>query len=397
MARQSSNLRETKMGTAFARLAVVLMACVAIVSCSSSSGPDGADPGAPAVTNVNIDDGATDVGLIQRIDVTFSQTMDASTMSNASIMVTGRAPTGHVEYDGPTHTASFIPDTLYAAELWHNFIVTSDVKSAHGVSAEPNTTSFRTGTLDNDHLNDYFEPNETPSTATPVVFNKRYRTLSLAGDADNDFYEFTLTETAKVRVAWWIKAVEDMNWAVDFCNDQGESYYGMYTTPSAGDSSDSYDFSFLPGTYYLQTRAHEGHHGHLLYDIEFSTEAPCGDDQYEDNDFLEDAAPIDPGVHADLRLCGLDVDYFAVDLAAGDTLVVGLTATGGTLDYQKRVAILTPEGTQMSWTTSNSVSVWACYTASETGTHYLYAMSWDEYVEYSLDVSRRSPAPLRRR
>jgi hypothetical protein len=371
-----------------ARLAVALVSCLAVVSCSSSSGPEGGQ-NKPKVVGVNLEDGATDVGLIQRIDVTFSDEMDPTTISNLNIMVAGRAPTGHVEYDGETYTASFIPDTLYAAEVWHDFIVTSGVKSADGRAVEPDTTSFRTGTLDNDHLDDYFEPNETPAAATPVEFDRRYRTLSLTSYTDDDLYEFTVTETAKVRVHWWIKAIEDMDWAVTFCNDQGQSYYATGMVPSARDTAHWWNIKFLPGTYYLHTEANGGHYGHLLYDLELTTDEPCRDDPYEDNDFVEDAASIDPGTYEGLRMCGLDMDYYAVDLEYGDVLSASMTATGGSNMYDvKRIAILLPTGYEAVWVqTYSSPTLGTSYVASVAGTYYVSTRSWTEYLEYTLEVT----------
>jgi len=315
--------------------------------------------------------------------------MDPTTVDNATIMVAGRAPRGFVEYDDATYTASFIPDTLYAAEVWHDFIVSADVKSADGHAVDPDTTTFRTGTLDNDHLDDYFEPNESPATAAPVEFDKRYHTLSLAGDADDDLYEFTLAETAKVYVSWWFKTIEDMDWVFGFDNENGEEYNAAGMAPSTGDSAGWYHFSFLPGTYYFHTYAHQGHEGHLIYDFELTTAEPCRDDAYEDNDFRSDAVPIGPGTMNNLHLCLYDKDYFAIDLTAGDTLSVTMTATAGNINDTKRVMIQQPNGNDANWSTSSSPTVATSYVAYQTGTHYIYTMLWNEYIEYDLEVSVR--------
>ncbi len=378
------------MGRRLARLAVVLLPTLAVVSCSSSSGPDGGSVESPTVAGVNLQDGATDVGLIQRIDVTFSEAMDPSTINNANIMVSGRAPAGHVEYDADSYTASFIPDTLYAADAWHDFIVTSGVKSADGVSAEPDTTSFHTGPLDNDHLDDYFEPNETPATATPIDFDRRYRTLSLTSYTDNDEFEFTVTETAKVYVSWWIKALDDMDWTVHMENANGDDYRAIGMAPSSGDSAtDWYFFSFLPGTYYCRTTANGGHYGHVLYDLRLTTGEPCRDDAFEDNDFLEDATPIDAGTYTGLRMCVLDRDYYAIDLAFGDTLSATLTATSGSNLYDvKRLSILFPNGSEVAWVqTYTSTTLGTSYVATDAGTYYVCTRSWAEDIEYTLDIS----------
>ena len=48
----------------------------------------------------------------------------------------------------------------------------------------------------------------------------------------------------------------------------------------------------------------------------------CTDDNYEDNDSCEAAAPITPGTYHNLQICSNDEDWFAVDLKAGDIISV---------------------------------------------------------------------------
>jgi len=376
------------MGARFVHLVFALAFCAALVSCSSSSGPDGdGETDGPTVTDVSMEDGATDVGLIQRIDVTFSEAMDASTITNSNIMVQGRDLAGYVEYDEQTYVACFIPDTLYAAETWHDFIITDDVTNDDGDPVEPSTTSFRTGTFDADHLDDYFEPNETPAAAAPIEIGKRYHTLSLTGGTDQDLFEFTVTETAKVYASWWFKEVNGLGWVAGFENANGEEYNAAGWGPASGDSVNWYHFTFLPGTYYFHTHAHSYETGHSLYDFKLTTDDPCRDDAYEDNDFISEATPVSPGTLSDLRLCLYDRDYFSIDLTAGETLYVSMTATGGDIYDTKRIAILQPNGNDANLTTSSTSTVATSYVAYQTGTHYIYTMLWNEYVEYYLEVT----------
>jgi len=55
----------------------------------------------------------------------------------------------------------------------------------------------------------------------------------------------------------------------------------------------------------------------------------CTDDSWEPNDTQAEATPIAPGEELSGQLCEDDLDWFAVDLAAGETLVAELTLLGG--------------------------------------------------------------------
>lgn len=59
-----------------------------------------------------------------RFSVAFSESLDPSTIGNGSIRVASRDVGGYVEYDAPTKTATFTPDTVYVASadlelVWH--------------------------------------------------------------------------------------------------------------------------------------------------------------------------------------------------------------------------------------------------------------------------------------
>ncbi len=255
---------------------------------------------------MSIVDGQTDIGLISRIDVTFSESMDASTINDTTITVSGRAPKGHVEYDDATHTASFIPSTLYAAEVRHNFTISGSVTDESGNPIDPDTTSFQTGTLDTDHLDDYFEPNGSSAEATPVELGRRYRTLSITDGDDHDFFEFSLAETAKVLIHAWMKEVQGLSWVRGFEGADGEEYWSEGSDVDAGDSLSWSFYTFHPGTYCFHTCAHSYQTGYLIYDFKLTAEEPCRDDAYEDNNFIEESAQAAEGAIDNLRGCYSD-------------------------------------------------------------------------------------------
>jgi hypothetical protein len=67
----------------------------------------------------------------------------------------------------------------------------------------------------------------------------------------------------------------------------------------------------------------------------------CDDDAYEPNDTKATAAPITPGTYTDLAICeapgSTEEDWYAVDLAAGDILVVRIDFVHATADLELRL------------------------------------------------------------
>ncbi len=112
---------------------ILVLALVSLSSCGDSdSGGSGPDTTPPEISQVSIADGATGVGLVEQLRVTFSEPMDEATITETSLVVAGRSATGYIDYDEATRTASFTPDTLYAINTPHQLIVTEDVTDAEG-------------------------------------------------------------------------------------------------------------------------------------------------------------------------------------------------------------------------------------------------------------------------
>jgi hypothetical protein len=370
-------------------LLILAPVCLVTASCSSDSsdsngGPGPGDTTPPEVTQVSILDGATDVGLIQRVEVTFSEAMDASTITDATLGVNERAVSGYVDYDESSRTASFTPDTLYVPATAHEFFVTGDVTDAAGNAIDPFTSSFETGPLDCDHLLDRFEPNDEIAAATPIELNTRYRTLTLCL-TDRDEYVFSVQETVMVRMVEWIKHTdeEEDNFATRFLRGVNESYVESGWGPDTGDSTNYFHFTFHPGTYYLDVDSND-QPVYTLYDFELATEDPCPDDAYEDNDFIDEAVPIEPGTIMGLRACWLDRDFFAVDLEAGQTL--GVTVTAQPNAGTRRLKFYNPAGADGPVWTSDANPLYGSYLASQTGTHYFKVRFWNDDIEYDIDA-----------
>ncbi|MBD3366972.1 MAG: hypothetical protein GF405_02210, partial [Candidatus Eisenbacteria bacterium] len=231
-------------------VALMMIAAAALVlsSCSSSD-PSSADSTPPTVTDWSIDDGATDVGLITPVEVTFSEDMDPSTITDTTVYAVGRAPRGYVEYDESSRTATYLPDTLYAQQVWHALVIDGPTDES-GNPIVRDSVSFQTGALDCAHLEDYLEPNGDLLTPSLLQLDREYHTLAICGD-DEDFVSFTLDETKKVTVTCHFVHADDEDWFIEFQRSDGESYTWQSSAASTGLTREFY-FSFMPGTYVVE-------------------------------------------------------------------------------------------------------------------------------------------------
>lgn len=332
------------------RSAVIVALCLALSSCAGSDGGPSApvDSTPPAITQVSIADGATGVGLIERIEVTFSEPMDATTINNSTLMVVGRSGTGHVGYDESTRTASVTPDTLYPASAPHALVVGGGIADEAGNAlGDSDTTLFETGTLDCDHLMDYLEPNDEVTEGTPIEVDRLYRTLSVCGE-NSDYYHFTVEEPATVTATTTLRhCAENESWGIYFLRADGG---GTYATRGVGvdpGETTTFHFSFFPGTYALWLFGYDDP-VYVLYDLELVTSEPCSDDPYEDNDFLDEAQPIATGLTTDLTGCYLDADYYTFEVEAGQTVTVTQTQHPHDGSTHSRLRIHDPSGTSES-------------------------------------------------
>lgn len=368
------------------RLAVVCAVCLTLASCGDSdNGPSSpGDVTPPSVSQVSLADNETDVGLVERISVTFSEPMDASTIGDTTLFVVGRSSAGHVEYDEATRTACFTPDTLYAAEAPYAFVVSDDITDASGNAlAAPDTTSFETGPLDCDHLTDYLEPNDEIGGAAAAELDRPYPTLTVCGD-DDDYYVFTVEEPATVTANTFIKyAPESESWGIFFLRTDGDAYATLGTSATTGELR-SFHFSFLPGTYALRVFG-GGDAVYVLYDMELVTSEPCPDDDYEDNDFRDEAQPIATGLTTDLGGCYLDADYYTFDVEAGQFVTVTATQHPHGGWGHSRMRIYDPSGASYGFD-SNETETTLEWTVEQSGTCTIMVQFWTD-LWYDLEIA----------
>jgi len=303
-----------------------------------------------------------------------------------------------VEYDGGEKKATVYLDTILGAETAYQVMVSSHVMDSHGNNiAGDHTTSFTTGPFDCEHLRDMFEPNDEAALAPHLEFDKTYALLSSCGSEErNDVFEFTLTSAADVLVSTEAAYVdtEYIAWQMYFERANGDLYAGIGTSFRPNRRTPSHNHTFLPGTYYIHLwKAYNDHHV-AVYHLTLETSAPCPDDAYEDNDFIDQAVPMTPGTIEDLIGCDSDGDFFSTYLGEGQTLTVAATEVT-THDDTRMLEIFGPDHSRLTGHVSHQdpienpiVETW---TATEAGTYYFWVYWTGNPVVYDLSVDVTGP------
>ena len=345
------------------------------------------EPARPSITRTSPQDGSTGVNLNPLVQVWFDQALDEATIDSASFHVAG-ARTARLEYTEPEHIIRLYLNELLEPDSTYRVLVESGISNTGGNPMLSDFTfSFTTGALDCAHTEDYLEPNDDIASASEIEIVQAYPLLSSCGGGEGeDHCKFTLQDTVRVtaRIEHVYSDVDNTTWYVRFKRANGDDYFTVMTYISA-DFDLNVRHTFLPGTYYLQTGNAEGSEAIAVYNLIIQVSAPCPDDTLEDNDFLDEASPISPGLSEGLRGCYRDRDYFSVGLVSGQILTARVTAVPPE-GKQRTLAILDPDGT---WLTGGdnfeepSVESW---TADQDTTYYLIVMWWNDDIEYTLEV-----------
>ncbi len=362
---------------------VVVAACLMLfVGCGDEGGTD-VEITRPTVTETSPAGGATDVGLVPLITISFSEEMDASTL--AGIGVTGIA-THHVAYDTLGNTATVYISEALAGETAYEVTVPTTVKDEEGHSlGTAYTFGFTTGPLDCAGAMDYLEPNSATNEVADIEIPCTYPVLSSCGASDRyDYFSFTVEEA--VKVTFRLERVDEgpaVSWVAGFQRTVYQIYAVSDSLRTGGEVSDYY--TFLPGTYLIRTGKQDEDDEIVFYRLTVETSAPCADDIYEDNDFSFEATPIGPGHFEDLMSCYRDLDYYSIDLTVGQTLTVtAANVSGGAVDGG--VYILDPDYTLVAQDRGTDSPLGASWTATEDGTHR-FRVGWPSAeVEYTMDV-----------
>ena len=177
-----------------------------LAGCGDGDGPsDPIDPGdvtPPEVVTSNPESGATDLGLLQHFEVTFTEAMDPATLNEETVSISTRGDGLHILYDETDHSLWAAPETLLAQNSNLSFNIEGATDAA-GNELESFVINFGTGPFDCDHLADRFEPNEDIDSAIFVELDTLITALSTCSE-DVDFFKFTLDEGAMVTAKTYI-------------------------------------------------------------------------------------------------------------------------------------------------------------------------------------------------
>lgn len=366
----------------------MILAVMMVAGCGDDGGSD-AKTSPPEVIQTYPEAGTSDVNLNTLVRVWFDVALDEATIDSATFYLEG-AETRRLEYDPGERMVTVYLDTLLLPETAYTAIVKSSVKSSGGDSMLTDFDfAFTTGPMDCAHIEDYLEPNDDIASAAPIELDTVYPVLSSSGGPERyDFFRFDVETTSKVGVVTRCVYTDtaSVGWYIQFWREEGYDYGWMSTSTTPGQEK-SYRFTFLPGTYYAEVRKYDDDHHCAAYDLEVQTSSPCEDDEYEDNDFIEEATPVTPGTISNLRGCRVDRDFYSIHLDTGQTLTA--TATQVT-DFwvTRRMKIFNPAGHVKIDTTFNAqgVPVTRTWTAEEDGTHYVKVRWWTDGIIYDLDI-----------
>jgi hypothetical protein len=343
-------------------------------------------PDNPEVVATSPQAGAVDVNLNPVVRVWFDQEMEEASIDSASFHIAG-AVTERIEYNPREKAALLYLRELLDPATAYEITLASSITNAKGDSLTGERTfAFTTGPMDCDHLEDYLEPNDTIGEAAEIDLVKTYPLLASCGAGYNDYYRFVLEDTAKVtaRIEHVYSEDEQPMMYIRYKRATDDAY-SWYTGWFAPGMSINQRFTFLPGTYYLQMGSTAGPDRIVVYGLILQLSAPCPDDSLEDNDFIDEASPLHPGLTENLRGCARDRDCFAIRLHSHNTLTVTVNQVPP-LGAQCTLEIMGPEGDVLTggdYTAYPAVEAW---TADEDTVYYVGATWWSDNVRYSLDV-----------
>lgn len=215
-------------------------------------------------------------------------------------------------YDGPYYALARSPESENV--VYDLFVEVSAVPDGDEVEvdeAEPEPEIEEEAVC----LNDGLEDNDTKETAVPVS-GIMYSGLVIC-PGDEDYYSLELRNNEFAKIDLYFTHLEG-NIDIYVWNPSGALFrYGAST-----DDNEHVEFWASDGVYIFKVFANGG--AETIYDMKVTvTPSPlCQDDGYEENDVLEEAKAIGAGVHSGFFLCGLDLDWYAVTLTAGQAVKI---------------------------------------------------------------------------
>ncbi len=344
--------------------------------------------GPPEIAEADPPNGADDVGMLSEFAFTFDRPMDPATLTDANVQLLGREFEKHLRISADARSIYLVPKPYLPPGIDIEIRFNAGITDQDGVPFGRLSYTYSTGPDDCEHWADRFEPNEDGPGASHVELDQLYPGISTCED-DYDFFGFTLSESRKVTVYTPIHHVvpdpEDddgfPNWAIFWVRENGDSYTTLGTSARPGETP-SFRYNFMPGTYYAKIWSGDDE-VLVVYDLEFETSEACQEDEYEDNDFRDEAKPITVELHEGLRACYLDKDWYSIPVTAGQTFT--MTVDTGDYNGTRRIYAYQPGGTSFVTTnsenpTSNTLEI------TEDGTLDLAFEVWADDVIYDMHL-----------
>jgi hypothetical protein len=364
---------------------LILVAFLAAAGCGENEAAK-VEPQNPRVVSTSPQAGAVDVNLNPVIRVWFDRDIDAASLDSAAFHVAG-AVTERIDYDASEGVATLLLRRLLEPGTTYSIALTSGVTNAKGDSLIGDKVFvFTTGPMDCDHLEDYLEPNDVITEAADIDLAEAYPLLSSCSQGYNEYYRFVLQDTARVtaRIEHVYSDEEQPMMYVRFKRGTDEAYT-WYSGWFEQGTSINQRFTFLPGTYYLQTGSGAGPDRIVVYNLILQLSAPCLDDSLEDNDFIDEASSLHPGLNENLRGCYRDRDCFAVRLDSGNTLMVSVNQVPPT-GAQCTLEIMGPGGDVLTGDDYTAFPAQETWTADQDTVYYIGATWWADNVRYTLEL-----------
>jgi hypothetical protein len=353
------------------------------------------DSGGPTVRDLTVTqtfpaDKAHDVNLNPLIRVWFNQALDEASVTWDCMHVEG-AETQRIECDEASRSISLYLKNVLEPDSTYRVVIDQAISSADGepMASDAEFEFTTTGTVDCQHLVDYFEPNDDIPSAAEIELDTYYTCLSsCGGDERLDFFKFTVDTPVQIRAyarhsfSWG----DTVDFIVNYLRLDGEYYYQIHSSLATNWGINN-DFTFYPGTYLVEVGKPYDDAELLVYYLVLTTRPACEDDIYEDNDFLDEAAPVPPGLYENLTGCVNDRDYFQLELNTGQTLTGTLTQVTD-LRAGRYIKIFDPDGLEVAsegfYGHQEPISV--SWTAAESGSHFV-CVRWHYYgIKYDLDI-----------
>lgn len=229
---------------------------------------------------------------------------------------------------------------------------------------------------------DGFEDNDTDTTATPL--SPGVVTGLTICPNDDDFFSFEGDAGDALQVD------------VDFVDSVGDLDVRLYANGTLVDESESSSngesvahTATTATTWVVEVYGYQGAANTYALDVEIDTPAPCPVDAFEPNDSTGAAAELPLGETPGLGLCTGDEDWYAIDLTAGQELVVDVLFDHGDGDLDIR---LLRNGQEVDVGESGNDDERVTVLAPSDGTYVLQVYGWrGATAPYALDVEVHDP------